>query len=53
MNYKVYGPFCSKHCSGCYGAELKNGTCKRLTRTKIGVKYYRKRDENNARVVQR
>jgi hypothetical protein len=45
------GPFCSRSCSGKYGAELQNGRIDKLDRPQYDIEYYRIQDsydQNNS-----
>lgn len=44
-NAKKAGPFCSRSCSGKYGAELQNNRTEALQRTEYEVKYYKLQDQ--------
>lgn len=43
-NQRTAGPFCSKSCSGKYGASLQNGVCDKKDIPNIERKYYRNDD---------
>lgn len=44
VHRKKSGPFCSRKCSGKYGAELQNNRTKKLDSNNIEVTYYRNDD---------
>jgi hypothetical protein len=49
-NNKKAGPFCSRKCSGQYGAAVQNGNYERLGPKEVDRKYLRERDGQVKRV---